>query len=361
MLLGAGLGVAQAWPAQGVSNRIVVDAEHIWYSNESLEGAGGHVWSDSASGAIPTDDTYCFAYGLGSKLMNVVGPPGTAPLTGFSTPDPVSRFQRGIDDSTVGSTACQVAGRGMGFQLDKQSLAADNLIRPPGDIYGMQMVRNWGSSESIRPWLRSFGNTARLGVQANYAVTSRSQDDVPQYGQFSLSIVDTSLKSTQFSRSFWLTVTLWDSRGTSPVGVHLDTGGTNNYVVATRAEQGVDFVTLAPGSQNYEGDSTCDCVWYAVDVTRNNLVDAVTAINSTIGRDIYSLDPSDYAVNLVGVGTEMYSAPGMLGTVGSAVSDLRLSTRYRTLAVPDDIPTVYLRHVERAHRAERRGAARVRH
>ena len=328
VLLGALITLAPAHPLSGSDGvRVAVKP---WYSNEPIYDARGRVWSDSA-GSIPTDGTYCFAYGLGSKLMSAAGLATVEATTGFPTPSPSAQYQRSTDDNWYGSNTCQIAGRGMGFQLHKDSIVAHNSLPAPGDLYGMQMVRNWGTSREVQPWAAEFGESARLNISATYGLQSKATNETIQYGQFVISLVDTTESDPAFSDSIWLTIEIMDTRRKLAESVHPDSGGTKNYVVTTFAGHGLAFVTPELGSQTVDGGG-CECSSFSMSVTRQNLIAAVKAVNDKIGRPIYSSDPSSYAVNLVGVGTEMFSPQGTTGWIGSHVNDLSLKTEYITSA-----------------------------
>jgi hypothetical protein len=340
-----------AVPPATTSADVVSVSSHSWYANEFIAGASRNIWSDSA-GPIPTDRTYCFSYGLGTKLMNLAGSAGTAKLTGFETPAPYSDYQRSTSDDWPGANTCQIAGQEMGFQLHKDSIVMDNAASAPGDLYGMQMLRNWGADSPIAPWADEFGRDARLLVEANYEVGSREINATTQYGQLVLSIVDRSQDDARYSDSFWLTISLEDSRGGIAEGVHLDTGGTNNFVVTTYAATGLRFVTPHPASQDIEG-TACACSWYGMYVSRTNLIKATKALNGTIGETIYSSDPANYRVNLVAIGTEMHSPDGTTGWVGSRTWGLRLQTQYLRAA---ELPIPLRSHPKATANPPRRSA-----
>jgi len=299
---------------------------HQWFWNESFTSADQNVRSDS-QGLIPTDRTYCFAYGMGAKKLNQATPWPVADFTGFQVPQPVSTFQRGVSDSWYGSTACQLNGTRMGFQVHKDSVVQNNPISAPGNIYGMQMIRNWGSDLSRRPWGGSFSPAAALRIQANYTVPRRyTPAGVAQYGQLVVSLVDTTQNDPSYSRAIWYSISLWDSRGPQGEWVATDAGGTPNYVVNTFVGA-TKYATAHPNSQTAWGNSGCACLWYGAYISKANLLNAVRDLNSRFGRH-YSTNAADWAINLVGVGTEMMSPPGSMGWIASSAWELGAFTEY---------------------------------
>jgi hypothetical protein len=325
----------QAGSATGTAAQTAQTAQtKVWFANESMKSVVSRVHADG-EGALPTDRTYCYAYGLGPKRMDEAGSLSTAALTGFApAAADAAATQRGVDDGISGSTTCQAQDTTMGFQLDKESIAAGSDYSAAGDLYGLHMIRNWGLATSQTPWAPEFGSDPALRVEAQYAVEQFAiEGQTVQYGQFIVSLVDTTQSDPAYSASVWLTVSLWDSRNTHDESVHLDYGGTPNYIVDTYAADGLGYVTLADGSQNFAGDSECSCTWYAVDITEQNLVSAIDDVNSAVESNggpaqLYSLNPDDYAINVVGGGTEMYSPAGSSGSIGSHLSNLRVSTKF---------------------------------
>jgi hypothetical protein len=318
-----------------------VGSPRVWYTAESTMSASTSIRGDS-DGAILTDKTYCYVYGLGDKHINVGGTPGTQDFTGVADTSPIGLGQRGLWEVSpyshpwYGSTACQVRVNGtdrwMGFQVHKDSITDGNTINATGWIYGAQMNRNWGGDLSRRPWAAEFGADPRLAVSALYSVQDRrAEANTYQYGQFTLSLVDTTTAEGSPYRSVWLTVSIWDSRNTHGESVHLDSGGTSNYIIDTYLASGLNYVGVGTGSQNFAGTSSCGCLYYAATISRANLIAAITEVNrkmaiETPGRPAYSLDPSNWAVNQVSVGTEMYSPPGTTGWIGSRAANLTLTT-----------------------------------
>lgn len=295
-----------------------------WYWNENFVNASGNMWSDS-QGKIPTDHTYCFAYGMGAKQMNLGVNHDLTNYTGFYVPpDSRPRYQMGIDQSWPGSNTCQIYGTGMGFQLHKESIIANNPKAATGSIYGMQMIRNWGTDLSRKPWSSTYGSSPKLRVQANYTVPHRdTPTGVVQYGQIVVSLVDTTYTGPG-SKAIWYAISLWDSRGQQPRNVHPDSAGTPNYIVDTYVGDTV-YSTAHYNSQNIWGNAGCGCLWYGAYITKTNLINAVNDVNKISGRH-YSTNPNDWAINLAGVGTEMYSPSGKLGWVGSRAWQLGVFT-----------------------------------
>ena len=304
-----------------------------WYSTETTTVAGNVVGDPvNGVGGIPSDRTVCHLYGNGSKTPNVGGTAGTQDFTGVPDSAPVGLSQRGITDTWYGSTACQITANGMGFQLHKDSIVSGNTIPAKGDIYGMQTIRSWAGDVSRKPWGPAFGADPKLQISANYAVQSRSASaGTVQYGQLVLSLVDTTVPAQSPHASIWLTISLWDSRGTHTETVHSDhSGQTPNYIIDTYLATGPAFLTPVPGSQTFPATIPTS-TWYGATISESQLTAAIVEVNRVMyiedpTRTPYSLNPDVYAVNIVAGGTEMYSPAGTTGWIGSRLSGLSLQT-----------------------------------
>lgn len=306
--------------ALAASHVPVADASTIvfHYYPVNLLNIVGNTVADSP---IPTDRTVCYSYGLGTAALSQPISWNVQSFTGLGVPSPNSTYQAGVNNGWYGSSACQVTGTSMGFQVHKDS---GQNPSPPGWIYGTQLAHNF-SSWTRRPWSDSYGSGARMRLQTNYAIQARDGTytaGLVQYGQVFVSLVDLA-----HSKSIWFTISMWDSRGVQPESVQPDTGGTTNFNVVTHFANGLRYASPHPNSQNSAGNSSCGCLWYSAYVSRTNLLNAVNDINARFGQN-YSTNPNDYAINFVGAGTEMYSPPGTTGWIGSRIWDVMALTEY---------------------------------
>lgn len=299
----------------------------VFYQSPTF-GATGNSQYVSDSSALPFNRTVCLAYGLGNAALAQPAPDPSDPkarisdFTGLSVPSPATSYQRTINPALPGATSCQIYGNHMGFQLHPES--APNR----GRITGIQLAQKWSTASAsvLRPWSSQFGASARLRLQTNFTIPNRTS--YPNYGTNVNPAIDTvqyaqmfvGLADAKTNQNIWYVISLWDSRGYQADSVLYDdpnVGGTTNFdVVAHLNDNGTNagFATRHPRSQNSVGTVRIpgcgECTtWYAAYVSRQQLRNAVAAINRQIidqhlNRNQYSDNPDDYYVNFVGVGSE---------------------------------------------------------
>lgn len=264
-----------------------------------------------------SNQTLCFAYGLGSNVYSQNISWNISDFTGFAVPNPISNYQKGIDNTWYGASSSQVYGNGMAFQCHKESGEDAN---PAGWIYGMQVLHDWSTDLSIRPW-KGYGANAKMRLQTYYGTSgSYRTGDTVQYGQMFVNLVD-----TVNHHNIWYVVSLWDSRGVQHESVARDTVITSNFVVNTHLTFNMRYCERPDWS--HQSNKTTDEVFYCAYVSRQNLINAITDINNTFGEDL-STNPDDYAVNVIGNGVEMYSPAGSNGWIAGRQHELALYTEY---------------------------------
>lgn len=138
------------------------------YVSPFLSGTGGNTAISSVfdgGSGIPNDHTVCFSYGLGGNALSQQIPWPVSDFTGLAVPGPATQYQAGVDANWYGSSACQITGNAMGFQVHKFSAPQNNMY------YGMQLAYQWGNA-TVRPWSNSYPSGARFRLQTYYSVSS---------------------------------------------------------------------------------------------------------------------------------------------------------------------------------------------
>jgi hypothetical protein len=298
------------------------------YVSPFLSGIAGNTAISSVfdgGSGIPNDRTVCFSYGLGGNALSQPVPWSVSYFTGLAVPSPAMQYQAGVDAGWYGSSACQITGNAMGFQVHKFSAPQNNTF------YGMQLAYQWGSP-TWRPWSNSYPPSAKLRLQTYYSVSRRYTNNTIQYGQLFVGLHDIAS-----GENIWYVLSPWDSRGPSYVtnpaneDVHSDGqagGGTDNYVVNSFFLPGQQYSTIHPNSQNSVGTSGCSCLWYGAYVTKQNLVAAVNRINTRYPAATMSTDPNNYLLTFIGAGTEMHAPTGTSGWIGSRIWEVMALTEY---------------------------------
>lgn len=309
------LGLALATAGLSAQAEIV-----FHYVQPALNGVNGNVVVSSIpDGGTPVSGkTVCFSYGLGSTAMSQKITWPVYGFTGMSVPSLSGDFQAGINNNAFGSSACQINGTQMGFQVHKPSAPAEVTF------YGMILQYTWPNlSQMPFPWASTYPANAALRIQGNYKVGQRDSQGAIQYGHLTV-----GLRDRISGRGIWYVLSPWDSRGVPAESVHADSGGTNNVNIDTHFGRNTRFATIHPHSQTTAGDSACQCQWYAAWIAKANLQSAIATANGQLNANLFSTDPANYQITSLGAGTEMYSPPGTTGWIGSNVSDVMVLTEY---------------------------------
>jgi hypothetical protein len=289
-------------------------AEHsiTWYAPEVIDDLTSRTVASDGH-LIPTEKTVLFSYGLGTDTFNQAISWDVGNYTGLHVPTPMTTRQRGVNNSAPGSSAGQVYGTKTGLLVDSTSGTDPD---PLADIRGMTLVHNWGDFAKRRPW--KYGPNAKLRLQYNFHLGDVQTSGSIQYAQFVVGLVDNvSLKS------IWYCAFAWDSRGLLPDGVMMDTGGTPNANIVTHFAPNTPYATLVDGSQTCNGAGSN--TWFAIDVTREDLVRALTDINNNLGQN-YSLNPDDYSINVVSPSLEEYVPDGQQGMFAAWIDNIYVKT-----------------------------------
>ena len=90
--------------------------------------------------------------------------------TGYTPPSPLARHQRGVSNSTAGSTAVQAAGNTVGFLIDSASLATPGTSS--GTLFPMVAQYNFPAGSQFAPFTQP-GKTLVYAMQAQNSLRRR--------------------------------------------------------------------------------------------------------------------------------------------------------------------------------------------
>ncbi|MHB8962661.1 MAG: hypothetical protein ACYC5K_05860 [Saccharofermentanales bacterium] len=302
---------ADLLPAEVTATTLATHYTQPWITDIS-----GHFTAEGAS-PIPFNTATNFVYGMGSTSFSQSISWTVQDFTAFGVPTPFQNYQRGIN-SGYGSTAGQIYGNGMGFMVNKFSTGNPD---PVGDLMGMQFIHAWDNL-NLKPW-NGYGSDAKLRIQVNYGTSGTYRTGATvQYGQLFVNLVDTSSSD---NHNIWFVVNLWDSRGVQAESVARDTGIPTNFVINTHLTSGMSYCSRPDWSNQTNG--TTYKVFYCAYISRQNLINAITALNSAFSENM-STNPDHYAVNVLGCGPEMYSPDGSNGWIAALEDGCGLYTEY---------------------------------
>lgn len=262
--------------------------------------------TDEPNVATPAHRISMVARYLGTKAMPGHVSWDVGQFTGFSAP---TNYQLGRQ-KCQSCSALQMYESGAGMFINTWSINRAEVDVSKGNPH-INYEYSWKKS-TIRPWA---GEDSDLVIQANLKLpwlhyeAAGPNTAIPQLS-FTFYTRDTTTNQV-----LHMLVLIHDRRGDHPEGIFSEEAGSR--FVSTSLRPGLRYATPSPYSHLFTAETWSEARFFRVHITRDNLLAAITDLDSGM-----SMDPADYVLTGVTVNLEVCGwVPGSNASVGASVQD----------------------------------------
>jgi len=239
--------------------------------------------------------------------------------TGFSPPDPRSKYQVSVASGQSGATAIQAYGGEIGININSSSIAANLAERfNLGTI-----VLGIDLQTPARPF--ATGKKAKYSFAATIPRSHQTNQGVTQV------VAYYNLRDRAHHRDFWFGMVAFDSRGwyhQSGQGLEevMWDRATNQPIVHATAAHSTSLLDRSYPTAAFAGAPFHDRRSYTFAIGAPQLGAAISMMKSRYPEPAakFSNDPADYEIRHINLNPEIYAPQGSTAQIGITVSNWRL-------------------------------------
>jgi hypothetical protein len=268
---------------------------NYFYTPQSVGNISGRAYAD---GDAPVHWLNMSTFGqTSSAVSQTISGWNEGDFTGVASPTPVGNYQRGISNSSYGSSAVQMTDTTVGAQVNTFTIPGGSGYNH--NLANAQVQYKWNASDNIKPWAHTTSNfnfSYYLQVPKSYFTGG-----AVGYVYASFLVTDGN------NHNLWIQPQTYDVRGVNSSGIHESIGfdaGTDTVFANTKYGSGTRYCTQSSGSNSSTGSTWSGWRWYGESINRSQLLNAINDANSKYGAGL-STDTASYALLFISIQDEI--------------------------------------------------------